>query len=268
VEARYAQPHQRYWVDLGCAGGTFALDLAQKDPTLNVLGLEIRGSLVERANWRRDQLNLGNLHYIKSNANIDLRRVMSDLIPFGGVHVASIFFPDPWWKKKHQKRRVVTDELVDIFGELMAPDGMVLLQSDVLELTAQMREFFARSEHFSDLHCGDDENYMEHSPLLIATEREISVQRRGLSVYRSVMLRPKHIPGTALPCAVMSSKNNTGDRLPTQSTPPMADVLQDTDGEDTQVATPEQHPLPPGPPTPSSTWEALTKYAKKKIGML
>jgi tRNA (guanine-N7-)-methyltransferase len=207
VASHFAQPHQRCWVDLGCAGGKFALDLALADPTINVLGLEIRQPLVERANARRDELKLTNLHYIHSNANVDLCKVMTSLLPFGGVHVASVFFPDPWWKKKHQKRRVVTGELVDTLGSLMATDGVVLLQSDVLELTEDMRQKFSESEHFSDLHEGSDDNWMENSKLLIPTEREISVERRGLPVYRSTMLRPTHVLGSSTRYALMCSEH-------------------------------------------------------------
>lgn len=181
----YADSAKPLHLDIGCARGHFLLAMAQKEPDWNFLGLEIREPLVEQANIWRDELGLMNLHYIFCNANNSIRSLLQSL-PTGALQRVSIQFPDPWFKKRHQKRRVVQPELVAELAEYLAPGGIVFLQSDVEAVEREMCDRFAEHSAFVRQR---GEAWLEQNPLPVPTEREQSTLSRGDSVYRAVFVR-------------------------------------------------------------------------------
>ncbi len=93
-------------LDVGCAHGKFALQLAQARPDLNILGVEIRAKLLEYCIMTRDSVlgSPSNLHYLLANINAQIDHLLRD-VPGGGLASVTILHPDPWFQKKHHKRR-------------------------------------------------------------------------------------------------------------------------------------------------------------------
>ena len=180
----YADLSQPLHLDIGCARGRFALQMAQVQPATNFLGLEIREPLVDDANLRRDDLGLGNLHYLFCHANQSLEAILASL-PVGCLQAVYIQFPDPWFKKRHAKRRVVQPELVVEIARYLPLGGMVFLQSDVLEIAEEMRDRFAESPAFQQ----ESRSWLPENPLPVATEREIATHAKGEPVYRTILYR-------------------------------------------------------------------------------
>jgi tRNA (guanine-N7-)-methyltransferase len=183
-ETVYAAPMHPLHIDIGCARGSFLLEMAQAQPDWNFLGLEIREPLVLQANQRRDELELTNLHYIFCNVNNFLSSLLASL-PMGVLQRVTIQFPDPWFKKRHQKRRVVQPDVVELLADYLGAGGMVLLQSDVEAVAAEMCERFEAEPRFTRQGC----TWLEANPLPVATERELSTLAKGEPVYRAVFLR-------------------------------------------------------------------------------
>lgn len=177
----YGVMDQPWHLDIGCARGYFPLRIAELRPDWNVVGLEIRGPLVERANQWRDDAGLKNLHYLSCNANNSVRPILESL-PAGSVKLVTIQFPDPWFKKRHQKRRVVQPPLVAELAEFLPAGAVVFLQSDIEEVAREMGDRFAANDNFRRTHDGD---WLPENPLPIRTEREISVIDQNLPVYRT-----------------------------------------------------------------------------------
>ncbi|MEB3883768.1 tRNA (guanosine(46)-N7)-methyltransferase TrmB [Lyngbya sp. CCY1209] len=171
-------------VDIGCGRGRFLWKLAQLEPDWNFLGLEIRKPLVEEANEWRDDKELNNLHYIFCNANFALDSLLRSL-PEGVLKRVSILFPDPWFKNKHQRRRVVQPELVDELSKFMVSGGEVFLSSDVEEVAAEMRDRFLEHPQFQI----QTQEWLPDNPLPAASEREIATLSRGEPVYRTIFER-------------------------------------------------------------------------------
>ena len=179
-EKVYTNPTQPLHLDIGCARGRFVLKMAQLQPDWNFLGLEIREPLVDEANRLRDQLGLTNLHYVYCNANNSIQPLLSSLLS-GVLQYVTIQFPDPWFKKRHQKRRIVQPELVALLETYLVPGGWVFLQSDIEQVAVEMRQRFAASSVF-ELHNGD--SWLAENPLPVPTEREIATGAKGEPVYR------------------------------------------------------------------------------------
>lgn len=182
--AIYANLNQPLHLDIGCGRGRFALQMAEQQPDWNFLGLEIREPLVDQANLWRQQVGLTNLHYLFCNANNSLRPLLSSL-PSGVLQRVSIQFPDPWFKRKHQKRRVVQPELVETIAQFMPGGGTVFVQSDVEEVAVEMRDRFREHPGF----WLKQPDWLAENPLPVATERELSTLERQESVYRALFTR-------------------------------------------------------------------------------
>ena len=183
----YGNVSQPLHLDIGCARGKFLLQMAPLQPDWNFLGVEIRESLVIEANQQRDRLALNNLHFLFGNMNSTPLLFLNSLP--ATLSRVSIQFPDPWFKRRQQKRRAVQPELVATLAELLVPNADVFLQSDVLEVAEDMRQHFDANDNFINLagagNFADDSIFPEHIP----TERESSVISQGLPVYRAYFKR-------------------------------------------------------------------------------
>ncbi|MBF1999688.1 MAG: tRNA (guanosine(46)-N7)-methyltransferase TrmB [Synechococcales cyanobacterium M58_A2018_015] len=181
----YANWRQPLHLDIGCGRGHFLLMMAEQQPDWNFLGLEIREPLVEEANLRRSALGLTNLHYCFGNANTFLQPLLASL-PAPVLQRVTIQFPDPWFKKRHQKRRVIQPQIVDQLAMHLAEGGLVLLQSDVEAVAAEMCARF--SEHPDFVRQGPG-SWLATNPLPVPTEREQSTLARGEPVYRALYVK-------------------------------------------------------------------------------
>jgi tRNA (guanine-N7-)-methyltransferase len=158
--------------------------MAAACPQWNFLGLEIRQPLVDYCLSRRDADQQGNLHFIFCNANASLGPLLSHLPP-GALQQVSIQFPDPWFKKRHQKRRVVQPELVDDLAQALPPGGRVVLQSDVEAVAVEMCDRFADQPAFART----SPHWLPDSPFPAQTEREQLTLGKGLPVFRAIFVR-------------------------------------------------------------------------------
>jgi len=198
-DGTFKTPSLPLHVDIGCGKGGFLLELAKHridnppspEEKRNYLGLEIRPSVAQFAKGRLGRRGLlGMVDFIGCNANVDLDRILTKYRKYGSVVTISIQFPDPHFKKAHQKRRVVTQELVQTMAKHMPEGGTVFIQSDVKDVLDNMRETIREygKEYFDDTIDNLNE-YLEINPIGVPTEREISVLNEGLPVYRTVFVR-------------------------------------------------------------------------------
>jgi tRNA (guanine-N7-)-methyltransferase len=175
-EQMYARLDQPFHLDIGTGTGRFLLAMAHAHPNWNFLGVEIRRPLVERANrWCQD-LQLDNVTFLFANINVTLPHLFAP----GDLARVSIQFPDPWFKKRHQKRRVVQPQLIEELARLMQDEGQVFLQSDIEEVAVEMATRFHCHPSFHPSPPG----LLAENPLPIPTLREVQCLRQGLPVYR------------------------------------------------------------------------------------
>ena len=180
--ALFADPDQPIHLDIGCARGRFLLELAQQQPQVNHLGVEIRRPLVSAAEADREALGLTNLHYLFCNANVSLEAWLAALPP-SQLELVSVQFPDPWFKKKHHKRRVLQPALLLAIAAALAPGRRLFIQSDVLAVIEPMVTLCEASGCFSRP-AGDARPWRADNPLPLPTERERYVLEQQLPVYR------------------------------------------------------------------------------------
>ena len=180
----YGNVSQPLHLDIGCARGKFLLQMAPLQPDWNFLGIEIREALVIEANQQRDYLALTNLHFLFGNMNSTPLLFLNSL-PATLTRV-SIQFPDPWFKQRHSKRRVVQPELVTALGEVLSLQGQILLQSDVELVAQEMSDRFLENPRFQKTHV---EPWLTFNPFPVSTERENACLNLERPVYRVLLTK-------------------------------------------------------------------------------
>ncbi len=191
----FAHPDLPLVLDIGCARGRFLLDLAPLQSDHNHLGVEIRRPLVAAAEAERIAAGLTNLHFLFCNANVSLEHWLAEL-PGGLLRRVSIQFPDPWFKIRHHKRRLLQPPLLRSIAAALAPGAELFLQSDVEAVMAPMVALCEASGCF-ERPAEDGWPWRASNPLPVPTERERHVLAQALPVYR-VLYRRNHAAVPAL----------------------------------------------------------------------
>ncbi|HUJ27125.1 MAG TPA: tRNA (guanosine(46)-N7)-methyltransferase TrmB [Myxococcales bacterium] len=114
-------------VEVGPGHGGFALDHATKHPDRLLVVIETRRSDCELIRMRADKRGLANLHVVQGDARLLLPRMFRD----GQLWAVHVQFPDPWWKKRHHKRRMVDVEFAQLMRRLLRPGGLIDFRTDV-----------------------------------------------------------------------------------------------------------------------------------------
>ncbi|MFN0199572.1 MAG: tRNA (guanosine(46)-N7)-methyltransferase TrmB [Planctomycetaceae bacterium] len=114
-------------LDIGCGRGMFLVKHAEEHPEINTLGIEIDYREGRHGAQRLQRRRLENARVLGGDA----RFALSKLIPPESVHEAFVLFPDPWWKRRHRRRRLFTDVFVEQVRHALKPDGLLHAWSDV-----------------------------------------------------------------------------------------------------------------------------------------
>ena len=183
IEEIFENPDLPLLLDIGCARGRFLLKMAQIEKTNNFLGVEIREPLVTEANRLAKEADLTNLHYEFCNAMIALNKLLANL-PENILQTVTIQFPDPWFKKKHAKRRMVNRELIETITNHLAENGKIFVQTDIEFLAEEMFTLFRENENLCEIEINEN-------PFSVKTEREMAVEEKELPVYRRIFKKIK-----------------------------------------------------------------------------
>jgi tRNA (guanine-N7-)-methyltransferase len=165
--------------ELGCADARFLFERAPHHPDTFFVGLEIRQPLVKLVNRQAAEQNLPNLRAIFCNINVDL----PTLIPDDSLDRVYINFPDPWFKRRHQKRRLVTDELVEVLHQKLRRRGELFFQSDVFDLALDaMAVLEAATTRFANVQ--GPWSFARGNPYGARSLREVRCEERGMRIWR------------------------------------------------------------------------------------
>ena len=114
------------YVEIGFGMGKATKELAMKNPDINYLAIEVYRSGIGRLLWEIDKNKITNIRIIEGDAVEVLRNCLPDNL----VSAFHIFFPDPWPKKKHHKRRLLKRPFTDLLAAKLLPDAYVYIVTD------------------------------------------------------------------------------------------------------------------------------------------
>jgi len=127
-------------VEIGSGMGETTVEIAQAHPDMDYLAVEVHGPGVGSLLKRVDALCLQNLRAIRHDAIEVLERMIAD----GSLAGLHLFFPDPWPKKRHHKRRLVQPPFAALAARKLAPGGYLHAATDWPEYAEQIDEVLAR----------------------------------------------------------------------------------------------------------------------------
>lgn len=123
-------------VDIGCGKGRFLMEAAQAHPEIRYLGVEKMARPFYICRDRLAKLALSNVRIVHADGQTFVARQ----VPAESVSVYHVYFPDPWPKKRHHKRRLIQPDFVHALALRLAPGGYLHCATDWEEYAQQMLE--------------------------------------------------------------------------------------------------------------------------------
>ena len=128
-------------LEIGFGMGDSLVAMAEQNPESRYLGIEVHTPGVGKLLADVERLDIRNLKVFSDDAV----QVLEDVIPVNSVDLMQIFFPDPWHKKRHQKRRIVQRDFVDLAVKKMAPGATLHLATDWEPYAQHMMEVLTKT---------------------------------------------------------------------------------------------------------------------------
>ena len=175
-------------LDIGCAAGEFLFDLALVNTSWNYLGIEIREKLVNNAKLKVIEREIKNLYFVFGNAYNILNDSQSKFI-IKNLKSISFYFPDPWFKKRHYKRRVIQPEFINLLSNKLQKGSLIFIKTDVKDLFDYMDCTISSNLHFKTIDK-QDFNYSESfNPNKVKTNREKYVIANQHDIFESIYIK-------------------------------------------------------------------------------
>jgi len=166
-------------VEIGCAEAQFLFERARREPSHTYVGLEVRRHLVDWVNEEAEREGLP-VQAIFCNVNNHLPVLFSGRI----VDRAFLNFPDPWFKRRHRKRRVVDERFGRNLHGILKPGGELFVQTDVWEVALDAMDVFERLDDCYRNASGAWTFWKEGNPYGARSWREAHCAEHRLRVWR------------------------------------------------------------------------------------
>jgi tRNA (guanine-N7-)-methyltransferase len=180
VEPLNFVPGRPVEVELGSAEAYFLMERAEADPGRHYVGVELRRELVAEANDLCASKGLDQVRSVFANVSVDLPKL------FAPRSVSRFFinFPDPWWKQRQRKRRVVGEELIDQMLPLMTDDGEVHVATDIFDIALDAMAVLERENPRNFSNRRQPWSFSPASPFAARSRRERHCEEEGIRIWR------------------------------------------------------------------------------------
>lgn len=131
-------------LEIGFGNGDALLAMAKSSPDMNFLGVEVHSPGIGHALLGIESADLTNVRLIQHDA----LEVLEDMLGDAQLARVLLFFPDPWHKKRHHKRRIMQQEFQDAVARTLKPDGILHCATDWAEYATWMLERLEADERF------------------------------------------------------------------------------------------------------------------------
>jgi len=138
-------------LEIGFGDGEAMVALAERFPEQDFIGIEVHRPGVGHLLMRIQKLGLTNVRVI----NHDAMDVFEHMLQIDSLDRVNIYFPDPWPKKRHHKRRIIQLPFLDVLASRLKPNGLVHLATDWEAYAEHMLETLNASSHFSNTVPGE-----------------------------------------------------------------------------------------------------------------
>ena len=170
-------------LEIGFGRPNFLLERATQAPDSNVVGIEIKARWAAVARKRAARMGLRNVNAIAGNA----WHLVGGLFADGALSKIFLNFPDPWWKAKHRKRRVIHPAFARLLVDKLEVGGQLLIQTDVASLLEAMLEVLQADPRLEN--PNGPGRLCPRKPVSARTHRERKCLEQGIAVFRAALVR-------------------------------------------------------------------------------
>ena len=132
-------------IEIGSGKGLFLANAARRRPDHNFFGIEMAKKYAWKAADRVAKLGLGNVRVLPGDALL----FMAKYAPSASLTAVHVYFPDPWWKSRHKKRRVFAEPLMLDLERTLIPGGDLHVATDVEDYFRVIRNLMAEHPRFT-----------------------------------------------------------------------------------------------------------------------
>ncbi|OYQ81726.1 tRNA (guanosine(46)-N7)-methyltransferase TrmB [Ignatzschineria sp. F8392] len=168
-------------LEIGFGDGASLSKMAENAPERDFLGIEVHRPGVGRLLLDVEEKNLSNIRVI----DYDAVHILKHAIPDGALDCVQIFFPDPWHKKKHHKRRIIQPEFVALIAKKLCTGGRLCLATDWEPYAEHMMEVMLAAPDYEN----SVEGFIENPTHRMPTKFEARGRRLGHGVWDLVFLK-------------------------------------------------------------------------------
>jgi tRNA (guanine-N7-)-methyltransferase len=181
-------------VEVGFGKGLFLLTASSAAPDVNFLGIEIVRKYQLFTATRLAVRNVPNVRLVCADA----RALLRDGVAAGSLQAVHVYFPDPWWKRRHEKRRLFTAEFVAVCARALRPGGRLHVATDVADYFQVITALVARQPLLAPLPLPLPQARTPEHDLDYLTNFERKFRREGRPIYRALWQRSGGSPGAQL----------------------------------------------------------------------
>jgi tRNA (guanine-N7-)-methyltransferase len=174
-------------LELGSGAGGFALAYTALHPEVDYVAVEWRKKYAREVEHRAGSRGLSNLRVVEADA----RAVVPRLFAPASLSAVHFQFPDPWWKRAHQKRQLLSPEFAALLYRLLRPGGLFDLRTDV---EGRARDMLEALEHAGFQNPLGPASFHPADPEEPASSRERRYLSSGEPVYRARLRKPELVP--------------------------------------------------------------------------
>ncbi len=171
-------------VEIGFGMGKSLVEMASKAPERNFIGIEVHTPGIGACLADIRDHNISNLRVVHHDAV----EVFNSMIPDDSVDTLQLYFPDPWHKARHHKRRIVKPEFLDMIMPKLRQGGVIHMATDWENYAEQMLEVLSADSRIENLSA--DNTYVPRPDFRPLTKFELRGQRLGHGVW-DLMFRKK-----------------------------------------------------------------------------
>jgi tRNA (guanine-N7-)-methyltransferase len=167
-------------IEIGCGRGMFLIKSARENPGLNYLGIELSARFFRMLKERVQKSAAQNIRIIQGEAGFILKK----FVPENSVTAVHIYFPDPWPKKRHWKRRLINSGFVETVRCALVPGGQLFMATDFQDYFAEMLQAADACEGFEQVSHQEIAPH-QAGPEQAATSYERKYLIQGRVIYRA-----------------------------------------------------------------------------------
>lgn len=164
-------------IEIGFGAGEALLEFATTNPLMNCLGVEVHPPGVGHLLLGVEQASLSNVRVIAQDAV----EVLRERIEPGSIDLIHVFFPDPWHKKRHHKRRLIQSAFAQLLAGVLRNGGILRLATDWEHYAHHMREVLDATHELCNMSA--DAGFMPRETSRVLTRFERRGQRLGHGVW-------------------------------------------------------------------------------------